>query len=203
MNANPQPALRDGDLLLRPLRPDDAPALWAVGQSEDIGHYTSIAWPFTPAAAEHLIAAATADWAAGTAARFAIIHTPADQLALFAGTASLLHLFLDQSDAEVAYWLSPAARGRGLARRAVALLCDWAQGPLGLRRLHLLVDLDNAASHAVALACGFRPTVQVPWSHPTDPGKDAICLAYERLAGHASSGVNVDRKWAGPGSSLR
>jgi RimJ/RimL family protein N-acetyltransferase len=44
------------------------------------------------------------------------------------------------------------------------------------------VDLDNAASHAVARACGFRPTGRVPWSHPTDPSKDAICLAYERLA---------------------
>jgi ribosomal-protein-alanine N-acetyltransferase len=194
MNTDPQPTLRAGDLVLRPLRPDDAPALWVAGQDEDIGRYTSIVWPFTLAAAEQLIAAASADWIAGIAARFAIIHTPADQPALFAGTASLLHLFLDQSDAEVGYWLSPAARGRGLARRAVALLCAWAQGPLGLRRLHLLVDLDNTGSHAVALACGFRPTGHVPWSHPTDPSKDAICLAYERLADDAPVGVNVDKR---------
>ena len=192
MNAAPQPTLRSGDLLLRPLRPDDAPALWAAGQAEDIGRYTSIAWPFTLNSAGQLIAAANADWAASTAARFAIIHAPADQPVLFAGTASLLHIYPGRSDAEVGYWHSAAARGRGLARRAVALLCDWALGPLGLRRLHLLVDLDNGPSHAVAVACGFRPTGEQHWSHPIDPGKDAICLAYERLADGASSGVNVD-----------
>jgi ribosomal-protein-alanine N-acetyltransferase len=194
MNADPQPTLRSGDLLLRPLRSDDAPALWAAGQAEDIGRYTSVAWPFTLAAAEQLIATATADWAAGTAARFAIIYTPAEQPALFAGTASLLHIYPEQSDAEVGYWLGTAARGRGLARRAVALLCAWAQGALRLRRLHLLVDLDNAASHAVALACGFRPTGHVPWSHPTDASKDATCLAYERLPDDAPVGVNMDKR---------
>lgn len=182
MNRTPPPALRDGDLLLRPLHLADATALWSTGQSEDIGRYTSIAWPFTPAAAERLIADAAADWVAGSAARFAIIHTPPGELALFAGTVSLLHIFPERADAEVGYWLGDAARGRGLARRAVVLLCDWALGSLGLRRLHLMVDLDNAASHAVALACGFRPTEHVHWSHPTDPSKDAICLAYERLA---------------------
>lgn len=182
MSDTPQPTLRAGDLLLRPLGPDDAPALWAAGQAEDIGRYTSIAWPFTRAAAAELIAAANADWAAGRAARFAIVLAAPGAPDLFAGTASLLHFYPERGDAEVGYWLGEAARGRGLTRRAVALLCDWALGPLGLRRLHLLVDLDNAASHAVARACGFRPIGEQHWSHPTDPAKDAICLAYERLA---------------------
>jgi RimJ/RimL family protein N-acetyltransferase len=182
MNAVPQPTLRDSDLLLRPLRPADAPVLWIAGQAEDIGRYTSIVWPFTLDAAERLIADAVVDWAAETAARFAIIHALPGEPELFAGTASLLHIFPARADAEVGYWLGEDGRGRGLARRAVALLCDWALGPLGLRRLHLMVDLDNAASHAVARACGFRPMGQVPWAHPTDRNKDAICLAYERLA---------------------
>jgi RimJ/RimL family protein N-acetyltransferase len=182
MNNSVQPRLRDGDLLLRPLQPADAPALWAAGQAEDIGHRTSIAWPFTRDAADQLIADATAAWTAGTAARFAIIHAPPDGPELFAGTASLLHIYPERGDAEVGYWLGEAGRGRGLARRAVGLLCYWALGPLGLRRLHLLVDLDNDPSHTIALACGFRPIGEQHWSHPTDPGKDAVCLAYERLA---------------------
>ena len=180
MSSSAQPTLQGDSFALRPMVPSDARALHAAGQGEDIGRYTSLPWPFTLAAAAALIADAEADWRAGTAARFAIIVEGASE-EQFAGTASLLHLFPQCADAEVGYWLAASARGHGLARRAVALLCDWALGPLGLRRLHLLVDLDNAGSHAVARSCSFLPIGEVPWQHPTDQSKDAICLAYERV----------------------
>jgi hypothetical protein len=44
-----------------------------------------------------------------------------------------------------------------------------------------MVDLDNDASHAVALACGFTPVGEVFWEHPADPGKSATVLRYERV----------------------
>ncbi len=174
----PQPTLEGTGLRLRPLLHGDSQALYLAGQDEDIGRYTSIAWPFTSAAAELLIAEAETGWQAGTMARFGIIALPEDRVV---GTVSLLHFYPDQRDAEVGYWLGTAGRGRGLARRAVALLCAWAFAALDLQRLHLMVDLDNAASHAVALSCGFRPLDEVFWSHPTDRSKDGVCLRYERL----------------------
>jgi RimJ/RimL family protein N-acetyltransferase len=174
----PQPVLDGEGLRLRPLGREDVRALWEAGQAEDVGRYTSIAWPFTPAAAELLIAEAEAGWAAGTMARFAIVAMPNDRVV---GTVSLLHIYPERGDAEVGYWLGEGGRGRGLARRAVAMLCAWAFDTLGLGRLHLMVDLDNAASHAVALACGFAPVGEVFWEHPTDQEKDAVCLRYERL----------------------
>jgi RimJ/RimL family protein N-acetyltransferase len=63
----------------------------------------------------------------------------------------------------------------------VSLVCDWAFEALGLGRLHLMVDLDNDASHAVALACGFTPVGEIFWEHPTDASKSAVCLRYERV----------------------
>ena len=185
MTAVSQPTLRGDGFVLRPMVPSDARALQAAGQGDDIGRYTSLPWPFSLPAAEELIADAEADWRAGAAARFAIIVAGAGEQA-FAGTASLLHIFSERADAEVGYWLAESARGRGLARRAVALLCDWALGSFGLRRLHLLVDLDNGGSHAVARSCSFQPIGEVLWQHPTDKGKDAVCLAYERLRGVGS-----------------
>lgn len=173
----PQPTLSGDGLVLRPLVHADTEALWLAGQAEDIGKYTSIAWPFTRAAAELLIAEAEAGWTTGTMARFAIVGLPEERVV---GTASLLHRYPERSDAEVGYWLGEAGRRRGLARRAVALLCDWAFASLGLRRLHLMVDLDNAASQAVALACGFTFVEEAFWQHPTDRSKDAVCLLYER-----------------------
>ena len=173
-----QPTLEGRGLRLRPLVHGDAEALHLAGQDEDIGRYTSIAWPFTLAAAELLIAEAEAGWQAGTMARFGIVALPEDRVV---DTVSLLHVYPERRDAEVGYWLGTAGRGRGLARRAVAMLCAWAFAALDLQRLHLMVDIDNAASHAVARASGFRPLDEVCWAHPTDRSKDAVCLRYERL----------------------
>lgn len=175
-------ALCDDNLLLRPLQPDDAVALWHAAQDEAIALYTSIVWPFTLAAAHELIADAHGTWSAGTAARFAIIDTTVANSPLFAGTASLLHIYPERSDAEIGYWLSPVARGRGLARRAVALLTAWGFDVLGLQRLHLGVDPPNTPSHTVATANGYVACGEEMWRHPTDPTKDGIIVVYERLS---------------------
>jgi ribosomal-protein-alanine N-acetyltransferase len=59
--------------------------------------------------------------------------------------------------AEVGWWLTPDARGRGVALAAVDLLATWALGPpLGLRQVWARIDLGNAASARVAAGSGFR-----------------------------------------------
>jgi hypothetical protein len=59
-------------------------------------------------------------------------------------------------EAEVGYWLLQAARGRGIARRAVGLLCGWAFASCGIELIQLTTLPGNVASERVALACGFR-----------------------------------------------
>ena len=161
----PQPIIQVGALTLRPLAPGDVLALHAVGQDEAIGRYTSIVWPFTMEAANALIADAVAGRAAGAAARFASV-AEGDTREAFLGTASLLHIYPERDDAEVGYWLAATGRGRGLARQAVGVLCDWAFGPFGLRRLHLLTDRENTASQRLALACGFHANGTTLWHLP-------------------------------------
>jgi RimJ/RimL family protein N-acetyltransferase len=58
----------------------------------------------------------------------------------------------------VGYWLLPEARGRGIARRAVELLADWAFSDLGLDVLRVATEPGNAASRRVAEGTGFRFT---------------------------------------------
>ena len=55
------------------------------------------------------------------------------------------------------YWLDAERRGRGLASRALARLCEWAFDPAGgrLRRLELGYRVNNPASGAVAARAGF------------------------------------------------
>jgi len=57
--------------------------------------------------------------------------------------------------AEVGYWLSEAAVGRGVMTRAVAALVDLSFGVLGLHRFELLAATGNLRSRAVAERLGM------------------------------------------------
>jgi RimJ/RimL family protein N-acetyltransferase len=64
---------------------------------------------------------------------------------------------LSPGAASLSYWTYPGHRGRGVASRTVALACRVAFEELGLKRVEILVDPDNALSHRVAIRNGFRP----------------------------------------------
>ena len=57
---------------------------------------------------------------------------------------------------DVGYWLASWARGRGVATRALRLLCAWAFDSLDLARIQLHTLPDNDASQRVAERAGFR-----------------------------------------------
>jgi RimJ/RimL family protein N-acetyltransferase len=56
----------------------------------------------------------------------------------------------------VGYWLLPAARGRGLATRAVRLLSRLALDELGIEHVRLVTETTNERSRRVAERSGFR-----------------------------------------------
>lgn len=56
---------------------------------------------------------------------------------------------------EIGYMVVPAARGRGLARAALAVFAQWTLRGLGLPRVQLSIDPANTPSLRVAEACGF------------------------------------------------
>jgi RimJ/RimL family protein N-acetyltransferase len=58
--------------------------------------------------------------------------------------------------AEAGYWTAPGHRGRGLTAEALRVLTAWAFDEVGLRRVELVVDPDNAGSRGVAERAGFR-----------------------------------------------
>jgi RimJ/RimL family protein N-acetyltransferase len=58
--------------------------------------------------------------------------------------------------ANLSYWTHPRYRRRGVASRAVSLVCRLAFSEFGFRALRVLVDADNVASRRVAIGNGFR-----------------------------------------------
>jgi RimJ/RimL family protein N-acetyltransferase len=57
--------------------------------------------------------------------------------------------------ANLSYWTYPRHRRRGVASRAVSLICRLAFRDFGFRALRALVDADNVASRRVAVRNGF------------------------------------------------
>ncbi|MDM4718369.1 GNAT family N-acetyltransferase [Micromonospora sp. WMMA1363] len=69
------------------------------------------------------------------------------------GSVSLRRMGADY--ATIGYWTVAAARGRGVATRAVARLAEWGFAEDGLHRIELCHAVANAASCRVAQRAGF------------------------------------------------
>ncbi|WP_250005609.1 GNAT family N-acetyltransferase [Actinoplanes sp. M2I2] len=73
-----------------------------------------------------------------------------------AGRVALGNMELADGIAGCAYWVLPAARGTGVAPRALSAVAGWALGAAGFHRLHLSHSTTNDASCRVAVKAGFR-----------------------------------------------
>ena len=81
----------------------------------------------------------------------------------------------------------PEARGRGLARLSLQALGDWATDELGLGRLQVQIDPENAASHAVALRAGYQREGVLRSSFVLH-GERKDCVIYSRLPSDPPAG---------------
>jgi RimJ/RimL family protein N-acetyltransferase len=89
---------------------------------------------------------------AGLRLELAITNSTSDALL---GSIALSSVERAHGRAMVSFWVAPEARGQGVAAQALWLLASWAFGSLGLARLELFIEPDNAASLRTAERCGF------------------------------------------------
>jgi RimJ/RimL family protein N-acetyltransferase len=107
------------------------------------------------------------DWSTGDHLSWAV----RDEDDALVGSVSMFHLDLEQGDGELGYWVAPAARGRGVATRAVNTAARHAFERVGLRRLYLYHAVDNPVSCRVAERCGFRLEGTLRSSHRYGDGE--------------------------------
>ncbi|MDX3802623.1 GNAT family N-acetyltransferase [Streptomyces sp. AK04-3B] len=148
----PQPELRTGDgLLLRPWRAGDAPAVHAAFQDPAMHQ-----WHIRAADSEEEVAGWIEEWRAcwqqERNAQWAVVDAHTDDLL---GRVALRGVQLAEGVAEVAYWTTRTARGRGVAPRATTALTRWAFDEIGFHRLELMHATANEASCRVAGKAGF------------------------------------------------
>lgn len=153
MSSSAQPALDVGDgVVLRPWRVDDAGMAMAAFEVPDIQRW-HVRRLETIAEARAWIEAMHSGWRTETSATWAI-DSPGGGAPV--GRMALTRLDLVGGWAEVAYWLLPGARGRGLVTSSLDALARWAIDDLGLHRLELEHSVANPASCGVAERAGFE-----------------------------------------------
>ena len=142
------------DLLLRPFTAEDEPAVAVALLDPDILRWTAgTAVLRTPAnqRARIWLEPRIVGWIRGNAV-FAVTDAASGELL---GSVTIREVNRIPDQAVVAYWVSPAARGRRVAARALDAAARWAFEELGLHRLSLDHALVNEGSCRVATRAGF------------------------------------------------
>jgi RimJ/RimL family protein N-acetyltransferase len=149
----PDPPLSDGVVTLRAWRDEDAAAVAAACSEEQIASWLDmVPQPYTVQDARAYIAAARAAWTDGTGAMFAVADARSDAVL---GSIGVRLAVPEDQTAEVGYWMSAEARGRGATTRALVLVSRWALNDGWVQRLQLRADVQNVASQRVAEKAGF------------------------------------------------
>ena len=151
MTARQQPLLRaQPSLVLRPWQDSDVPAVVTAYADPEIQR-----WHLQSkdeAEATEWVSQWKLLWQQETDAAWAITDEASGTLL---GRMGLRQIELERGRAEAAYWILPAARGRGVASSALRALTTWAFDELGLHRLDLLHSARNPGSCRVAVKNGF------------------------------------------------
>ncbi len=147
--------LTDEVVLLRVWAPSDASFLADAATDPAVERYNG-PMPRSDSAALKWIDGFSRGWASfeidndPTGTAFAIVDVASGEAVGMCGIDSWSNSLV----AQFGYWLVEAARGRGLATRAVILMTDWLF-ELGAVRVFVTVKSENSASAAVARRAGF------------------------------------------------
>lgn len=158
-------------LLLRPVWPEDAEALFAAINDERIVcNLARAPWPYTPEDAREFAARAQ-----DPLVPHYLLTLPGDAGQTLIGSCGLGRT--DRGEVEIGYWIARDHWGRGYATEAArAVIANaWA---LGHRRLVASHYIDNPASGAVLRRLGFVPTGTTRPRFSAGRGYEAMAQEY-------------------------
>jgi RimJ/RimL family protein N-acetyltransferase len=148
----PVEGLTDGTVRLRLLTEADLPAVVAACQDPEIPRWTRVPDSYGDSNAREWFEAQQQGRDAGSELHLVVVDARGDELL---GSIGLVAIDWEDMRGSIGYWVAPEARGRGIATRAVRLLAAWGFDELGLGRVEIKSQPDNAASHRVAERAGF------------------------------------------------
>jgi RimJ/RimL family protein N-acetyltransferase len=168
----PDPPLGDGEILLRKRRESDVPAIAEASLDPETQRRLDDAPP-DPDRRRESVSRAEHQWSSGTGAPFVIADAADDR------PLGLLNLQFgdDEEVASLAVSVFPAARGRGLAAKALRLAAVWGLRELGLERVVAEAAADNHASIRAIEKAGFQREGTLR-NHCRTHGKRHDCVVF-------------------------
>jgi ribosomal-protein-alanine N-acetyltransferase len=148
----PVVGLTDGVVRLRLLAEADLPDVVAAVQDPEIPRWTTVPHPYGDDEARQWRRASTIGIEAGTDLPTVIVSADGGELL---GAAGIHGIDPASGRCSAGYWVAARARGRGVASRAMRLLCRFAFEELRVKRVELWIDPDNTRSLGVAESVGF------------------------------------------------
>lgn len=148
----PQPVIpvAGGGLRLRPWERADAQAFLSAYEDEGTRRWHTHR-PSTEAEVREWFEGYRQDWEREKGCHWAVARESGEVL----GRMALRRVDFADGVANAAYWVLPAARGAGVACRALAAVSSWALDDIGFHRLELDHSTRNDASCRVATKAGY------------------------------------------------
>lgn len=148
-----QPILHTERLTLRPLAPEDAPAVRRLAGAPEVAATTlTVPHPYEEGMAEEWISTHRPGWERGEQAVFAIVLRETGELVGAIGLA----IAPAHGRAELGYWVGVPFWGGGYCTEAARALVDFGFAELGLNRVHAHHFTRNPASGRVMQKIGMR-----------------------------------------------
>jgi [ribosomal protein S5]-alanine N-acetyltransferase len=164
-----------GDIVLRPWRDADIPALVAACQDPEIARWVSIPQPYQLADAHAFISESRSMWRDGSGAAFAIVDAAADRL-----LGAVSRFGPEGHQATLGCWVVREARGRGIGTRALRAVADWTLSSTAVIRLDAFIMVGNTTSERMTERAGFeREGVLRAWDLLR--GEPVDCVVYSRI----------------------
>jgi RimJ/RimL family protein N-acetyltransferase len=175
----PVEGLSDGVVRLRLPADADVARIVEACRDPEVARYTTVPRPYQPSHTVEWMHRGLAGLAAGTDVHTVIAEADgADVL----GTISLHEINRNASRCVAGYLTAPWARRRGIAARALHLLCGFAFSDLHLERVEVTIEPGNAPSRATAESVGFREEGLLR-SYMSIAGRRRDMLMYSLLPG--------------------
>lgn len=146
-------ALTTERLVLHAPTEADIDAIADACQDPEIPRWTTVPSPYRREDAEQFVRMVTAQWDAGSEVVWGMYAD--DELVGMIGLHNMTDHFTGAT-AELGYWVTAGARGRGYLAEAARAVIDWGFSELRLVRIRWQAVAGNVPSARAARALGFR-----------------------------------------------
>lgn len=148
------PTLQYGRISLRPPAESDVQKIFDACQDPLIPRFTTVPAQYTLAHALDYVQRVPASLELRREFPFIIEFGVGDEK-VFSGAISFHSISLENSRAEVGYWIDAPMRGKGIGTIATKIITNYGFRTMGFRRIEAAVDIDNTASQKLLISAGY------------------------------------------------